>query len=273
LNQFDIAYMITGNNESISMALLPKELKQLAKFLAYVLGRRPDEFGLIPDDQGYVKIKNLLQALHEDDQWRKVRQADLNTLVATERPASIEIRENTVRATIREQLPSITTPDRLPKLLFSVIRRRAYPKVHSSGIQSGPNTKIVLSRDEVMAKRIGKRLDNEPVLLTVNTEMAQATGSHIQQFGEHLFLSDYISVEAFRGPPLPKEKPTTAEPQKAENKEIFKPKTPGSYFPDFNQTSSRDPAEGTRPRRDEKKWKQERRRARREKSKQRGSSG
>jgi len=255
------------------MALSPKAIKQLAKFLAYVLGRRPDEFGLLPDDQGYVRIKNLLQALHEDDQWRSVRQADLNTLVATEHPASIEIRENTVRATSREQLPSVTTPDRLPKLLYTAIRRRAYPRVHSSGIQSGQTAKIVLSRDEIMAKRLGNRLDNEPVLLTVNTEMAQATGSYIQQYGEYLFLIDNISIEALSGPPLPKEKPTAPEPKNAENKEVFKPKTPGSYFPDFGHPGYSDSVEVARPRRDEKKWKQERRRARREKDKQRGSSG
>lgn len=265
--------MILRNIESISMALSPKDIKQLAKFLAYVLGRRPDEFGLRPDEQGFVKIKNLLQALHEDDQWRSVRQADLNTLAATERPASIEMSDNNIRATNREQLPAVTVPERLPKLLYTAIRRRAYPRVHASGIQYGQTTQILLTRDEVMAKRLGARLDNEPVLLTVNTELAQATGSVIQQYGEYLFLSDYISVDAFSGPPLPKEKPTAPEPQKRENKEVIKPKTPGSYFPEFGQQSLRDPAEGTRPRRDEKKWKQDRRRARREKRKQRGSSG
>ena len=33
--------------------------KQLAKFLNYVLGRRPDEFGLVMDKDGFVKIKDL----------------------------------------------------------------------------------------------------------------------------------------------------------------------------------------------------------------------
>jgi putative RNA 2'-phosphotransferase len=33
--------------------------------LSYVLGRRPDEFGLVPDADGFVRLKDLLKALHE----------------------------------------------------------------------------------------------------------------------------------------------------------------------------------------------------------------
>ena len=35
------------------------ELKKQAKFLAYILGVHPDEFGLVPDKEGFVKIKDL----------------------------------------------------------------------------------------------------------------------------------------------------------------------------------------------------------------------
>ena len=75
-----------------------QHIKKLAKFLEYVLARRPDEFGLIPDPDGFVKIKTLLQALHEDPEWRHLREAHLNTLHVTERTAPIEIQGDKVRA-------------------------------------------------------------------------------------------------------------------------------------------------------------------------------
>ena len=53
-------------SETIAMAK-PHPLKPLAKFLAYILGNRPDEFGLVPDPDGYVKIKALLKVLRH--QW------------------------------------------------------------------------------------------------------------------------------------------------------------------------------------------------------------
>ncbi len=37
--------------------------QQLAKFISYILARRPDEFGLVPDPNGFVKIKDLLKAI------------------------------------------------------------------------------------------------------------------------------------------------------------------------------------------------------------------
>ncbi|MCK7505928.1 MAG: hypothetical protein MZV70_18885 [Desulfobacterales bacterium] len=71
----------------------------LAKMLAYVLGRRPDEFGLIPDAEGFVKIKDLLKALHEEDGWGYVNQSHLQRGPAqrSRRPA-FEIDGNRIRA-------------------------------------------------------------------------------------------------------------------------------------------------------------------------------
>ena len=43
---------------------LQRSPKQLAKLIDYILSRRPDEFGLVPDKDGYVKIKDLLKAVH-----------------------------------------------------------------------------------------------------------------------------------------------------------------------------------------------------------------
>ncbi len=39
-----------------------RTLEQLAKFISYILGRNPAEFGLVPDPEGFVKIKEFLKA-------------------------------------------------------------------------------------------------------------------------------------------------------------------------------------------------------------------
>jgi hypothetical protein len=39
---------------------------KLAKMLFYMLGRHPEEFCLLPDENGYVKIKDLMKALGEE---------------------------------------------------------------------------------------------------------------------------------------------------------------------------------------------------------------
>ncbi len=237
-----------------------QDLKKLSKFLEYVLARKPDEFGLMPDADGFVKIKTLLQALHEDHEWRHLREGHLKSLIAMERPAPVEIQEDRIRARNRAQLPSVTLPLQLPKLLYATVRQRAYPIVHDKGLRPGASPFLILSSDIDMAQRIGRRSDNEPILLTIQVAKAQAAGTRFQQYGEALFLADAILPDCLSGPPLPKEK-ALANPSKAP----VQPKTPGSFFPDMTAADKPGAAPHQKPQRKEIDWKKDRRRARKEK--------
>ncbi len=241
-----------------------QHIKKLAKFLEYVLARRPDEFGLIPDPDGFVKIKTLLQALHEDPEWRHLREAHLNTLHVTERTAPIEIQGDKVRATQREQLPAIRVPAQCPKVLYTAVRQRAYPAVHEKGLKPGLLPFVILSSNMAMAQRLGRRSDNAPVLLTIQVAKSQAAGTRFQQYGESLFLADAISPECINGPPLPKEKPIGSLP-----KAPVQPKTPGSFLPDL-ASAKHGAAPHQKPQRNEIEWKKDRRRARKDKDRRWG---
>ena len=111
-------------------------LDKLSKFLAYVLGRGPDEFGIVPDGDGFVRIKELLQALHEEQGWRHVRQAHLNEALIVPGKPVIEIDGSRIRALDRSRLPKADEPGDLPKLLYIAIRSRAYPAVLDKGLST-----------------------------------------------------------------------------------------------------------------------------------------
>lgn len=242
-----------------------QHIKKFSKFLEYVLARRPDEFGLIPDADGFVKIKTLLQALHEDTEWRHIREAHLKSLNAMEQPGPVEVRGDTIRAHRREQLPSATSPLQWPKLLYTTVRQRAYPIVHQKGLRPGALPFLILSSDIAMAQRIGRRTDNTPVLLTIQVAKSQASGTHFQQYGETLFLADVIFPDCLSGPPLPKEKPGTEPPRTP-----AQPKTPGSFFPDLSSSKKPGATPHQKPQRREIDWKKDRRRARKEKDRRWG---
>ena len=70
--------------------------KQLAKFIGYMLGRQPDEFGLVLEHDGYVKIKELLKTLSEEEGWRYVRRSDLNEILLTLPDPPFEIHDDTI---------------------------------------------------------------------------------------------------------------------------------------------------------------------------------
>ncbi|KJS32141.1 MAG: hypothetical protein VR64_08535 [Desulfatitalea sp. BRH_c12] len=249
------------------MSTTPHAIKKFAKFLEYVLGRRPDEFGLLPDPDGFVRITTLFQGLHEDPEWRYVRQAHLNSVILMERPAPIEILGDRIRACNREQLPAIVVPDTLPKLLFTTVRRRAYPVVHEKGIRPGGARSIMLSADPETSERWGRRADNEPVLITVQVDSSKNAGTAFEKYGDTIYLADFIAAQSFSGPPLPKENAHAHTPKPSA--QPVQPKTPGSYLLDPSAFSQPGATPHQRLKRDEMEWKKDRRRARKEKARQR----
>lgn len=214
--------------------------EQLAKLLDYVLGRRPDEFGLVPDSNGYVKIKELLKAVTEEDGWRYIRRGHINEVLLTAREKVIEVQENRIRAVNRQRLPERQVAGELPKLLYTFVRNKAYPVVLEKGVMPLGRGKVVLSADKEMAHRMGKRIDADPVILTVSVQQMHDQGAMFLSSGEGLFLTATIPPGCFTGPPLPKE--MADKKTKASIPPASAPKQPGSFFPSFineAQTDSR----------------------------------
>ena len=195
---------------------MPSRITPLAKLLAYVLGRCPDEFGLVPDPDGFVPVKTLLQALAEEEGWGHVRRGHLNELVMMGDKSPVEIVVDRIRSAERRYLPEIIEPQAPPKELFTCIRRRAYPHVLERGIAAAPPPGLVLTEDRLMALRIGRRRDPQPILLTVRPRDLKAAGVVLRCFGKRLYLASELPVGSFSGPPPPKEKPVAspvAEPR------------------------------------------------------------
>jgi len=240
------------------------QVAKFSKFLSYVLGRRPDEFGIVPDAEGYVGIKALLQALHEEPGWRHIRIVHINEVLMTLTTPAIEIEGSRIRATEKSLLPVVEQPERLPNLLYIAIRPRAYPAALDKGLSPSPHPHLILSKDAAMAMRIGRRHDNYPTLLTVQVAESINRGTSFQQYGQTLFLADKIYAGAFNGPALPKERPEGAASNAA--KKAPNVKTPGSYYPDLDSSQAVKYPMTPGIRRKEPDWQKSRRQARRHKA-------
>ena len=239
-----------------------KSPKQLAKNISYILGRRPDEFGLVPDTDGFVKIKELLKALCEEEGLRYVRRSHIDEILFTLRHPPIEVSDNLVRAKSREHLPERLPADP-PKLLYSCIRRKAYPFVLEKGIYPLGRKHVILSPEKRLAEKIGKRIDHTPVLLTVQTQKSIKNGIIFLQAGELLFMAKSIPVGCFTGPPLSKELP---EVKKEDALKKEKPKSlPGTFLMDLTDKKDRKKRTKHERRRKEVAWKKERKKMKRKK--------
>jgi len=185
--------------------------EQLAKIISYILGRNPAEFGLVPDPDGFVKIKELLKALSEEEGLTYVRASNINEILITLPNPPVEIRGNHIRAKHRLPMPANIPAQNLPKLLYTCVRRKAYPSVLENGIRPMGFSHVILSSEPDMAERIGKRKDPMPVQLVVQTEISLDKGITFYEAGETLYLAESIQPDCFTGPPLPKQKEPAAK--------------------------------------------------------------
>ncbi|MDZ7597747.1 MAG: RNA 2'-phosphotransferase [Desulfobacterales bacterium] len=233
--------------------------KPFSRMLAYMLGRRPDEFGLVPDPGGFVKIKELLKAFSEEDGWRHVSRASINQLVMTEPEPPVEVLDNRIRAVDRSRLTPPAPAHHPPKLLYTCVRRRAYSHVDQQGIAPAGYPSVVLAAGPEMALRLGRRFDPDPVLLTVQVRKAMAAGAAFLQAGEQLFLADGIAAGCFSGPPLPKPPKEAAarEPQSDEKRRGLA----GSFIVEVDPQTGIGGA-GRSLRKRDPQWKKERKRGR-----------
>ena len=215
-----------------------KSPDSLARFLAYVLGRAPHEFGLVLTPDGYVRVKSLLKVCSEEAGWRHVREGHIREAMLVLSDVPFEVNEGRIRARDRSHLVTHEPADHPPKLLYTHVRRKAYPHVAERGLRAAGDVPVVLSDDRDMAERIGRRRDRTPVCLVVNTASAESQGIVFWHAGPGLYTADGIPAGCFTGPPLPKEPPAAVPLARGTPPE--RQRTPGSFELDFTAASGKD---------------------------------
>jgi putative RNA 2'-phosphotransferase len=240
-----------------------KANKKLAKMVAYMLGHVPGEFGLVPDENGFVKLKEFLKALHEEDGWRHVRLGTLREAMLTLPQVPFEMTGDAIRAKDRQYLGPPVVAEELPPLIYTCIRRRAYPRAVEKGVTPGAGPDVVLSSDRDMALRIGRRRDADPVVLDVQVARAQRYGVTFRQADGTLYLADAIPAGCFTGPALPKEQPgPKKKPEKTAIKEKMRGEDAGAFHPGVPEPAA---SVKKKSRKTDLDWKKGRKAARRKK--------
>jgi len=223
-----------------------------------MLGRRPDEFGLVPGNEGYVKIKSLLSAVNEEEGFKYVRRFHIDDIISLLPDFPLEIADSHIRAKDFDNLPKQVIAVNPPKLLYTFVRKNGYSFVLEKGIHPVGGEMVVLSSTGNMAERIGKRFDRSPVLLTVHTGKALEAGVIFYTSGE-LYFTVSIPVGCFTGPPPPRQKEERKPADK--QKEPVPKSMPGSYILNIEADEEKKVRTNLQRKRKEVDWKKERKRA------------
>ena len=210
-----------------------KDPKQLGQLMAYVLGHRPDEFGLVPDAEGFVRLKDLLKAFSEEPGLGYVRKSHIHEVLITRRGDAFVTEDDRIKAAHPQESVSPVPGVVPPKLLYHCVRQKAYPVVCQEGLSPMGQHHVFLATTEGMALRMGKRRDSKPVLVTIQAQRASEAGVAFSVQGELIYMVDHVPVGYFSGPPLPKGKKEATKPKK---EVLLTPQAlPGSFTLDMER--------------------------------------
>ena len=209
------------------MARLPRQLESLARMLSYILSHRPDEFGLVLSEEGFIPIKSLLQALGAEPGWGFVRRYHLDQLAGLMSPPAFEITEERIRALTPAQLRR-DPGEPPPALLYAAILPKAHAPVWEEGLKPLPNRELVLAATPELAKKLGRRRAPDPIMVTIQAQAAARHGLSFTGYGEGLYLAPALPRDVLQLPPPPQapDKPKVEKPRPTAP-------TPGSFMLDL----------------------------------------
>lgn len=228
--------------------------------MTYILGHNPDEFGLVPDREGFITFKELLWAFHEESGWSYVRQSSINEVLMSEDRTLFEVKDKSIRSLTEKKQPDLNLPvEDIPPIIYMPVRRKAHYSVIEKGLPPSNDKPYVFSLERDMAERIGKRRDKKPVILEVMSAKAMKEGIQFYSFGR-LLLSMELPSRYIAGPPAPKDASRQREEKILKKQEVITGFDAGTFPLD----STRDP-DRKRGRKGKKKkgWKEEARARRR----------
>lgn len=167
---------------------------KLSKEISYALRHAPWEFELELDEEGWVPIGQLLDALHREEKWKSICETDLNEMIEESEKKRHEIKNGKIRAFYGHSIPmKILKEEKIPPdILYHGTARRIMQSIREYGLLPQNRQYVHLSQDIETALEVGKRHDDRPCILIINAKMAWNEGIKFYLGNEKVWLADII---------------------------------------------------------------------------------
>lgn len=186
----------------MTAADLDIDYKQLSKTVAHAIRHAPHLYELELDDQGWVDIEHLLDALRSRRRaWRHIGEPEIAHMVATSSKKRYEMDgAGRVRALYGHSTPQrlAKTPGRPPAILYHGTSPEIAAVIREEGLKPMSRQYVHLSVDKDTALEVGHRKDGAPVLLEIEATRAHDDGVLFYEGNEYVWLADFVSPDYIR---------------------------------------------------------------------------
>lgn len=175
-------------------------LEGLSKVVSYALRHAPWEYELEMDENGWVPVGQLLDALHREERWKDVREADLGEMIEGFEKKRHEMKEGRIRALYGHSIPMRILKEEKtpPDILYHGTARRFLGSIMENGLTPQGRQYVHLSQDVETAGSVGKRHDPKPCILLVDAKRAWREGVRFYLGNEKVWLADMVPAGYIR---------------------------------------------------------------------------
>lgn len=168
----------------------------LSKEISYALRHNPKEFGLTLDEDGFCNIQDLLDSINKEHKFgRDITKEDLEYIIKNSSKVRHEIKGNKIRALYGHSLNEKIEKEEVvpPSVLYHGTTHDALNNILKNGLVPMKRQYVHLSASIDIANEVGKRRDDQPIILEIDSEKAYKDGIKFYLGNDKIYLSDYIS--------------------------------------------------------------------------------
>lgn len=172
----------------------------LSREISYALRHAPWEYELEMDEEGWVPVEQLLDALHRTVKWSNICEADLNEMIEKSEKKRHELADGRIRAFYGHSIPmKILKEEKVPPdVLYHGTARRFLESINENGLLPQSRQYVHLSQDIETAENVGMRHDDKPCILIIDEKMAWNDGIKFYFGNEKVWLADKIPSRYIR---------------------------------------------------------------------------
>jgi putative RNA 2'-phosphotransferase len=185
-----------------------QELEQIGRTMAGVLRHFPEKFGLEMDDQGFINLRDFVNALKDQSKrYHWLRPHHIIAIIETDPKGRYQISNDMIRATyghsivLNLRLPTENIPD---SLYYPTTPEEA-DILLETGLKPSDRKMVHLSKTYNDALSAGKVRTGEPIILEIDAKRAIGEGVVIGQAGRTVFLAPEIPSECLKKAEIPVE--------------------------------------------------------------------
>ncbi len=170
------------------------DLDKLSKEISYALRHAPWEYELEMNEEGWVPMAQLLDALRREAKWEGISAADVEEMIEQSSKKRFEIKDGRIRAFYGHSFPMKIQKEEKepPAVLYHGTARRFLTSIMENGLLPQERQYVHLSQDVETAEIVGKRHDGRPCILAIDAKRAWEEGVKFYLGNEKVWLADSV---------------------------------------------------------------------------------